>query len=324
MRMVTMGRTGVRVSALCFGTMSFGSSADEAASALMYQRCRDAGINHFDTADMYAQGACETILGRLIKGHRHELILASKVYFPMGEDPNARGLSRRHLRAAVEASLKRLGTDYLDLYYLHRFDPHTDLLDTLRGLDQLVREGKLLYPALSNFAAWQVMKALGLCAQHGLMAPVAIQPMYSLVKRQAEVELLPMAQSEALASFPYSPLGAGLLTGKYTGGATPAQGRLVESAQYRARYQSAHHHEVAARFCALAAREGYSPTSLAIAWVAAQPGVTSPIIGARHVGQLDDALASLKIDMTPELLERLSKIAPAPPLATDREEERAG
>lgn len=317
-----LGRTGVKVSRLVFGTMGFGGESDEAASAVIYGRCRDFGINLYDCADVYQAGRSEEILGRLTRGHRDEVVLASKAYFPTGRDPNARGASRYHLVRAVEASLKRLKTDRLDLYYLHRFDDETALEETLRALDDLVRSGKVLYLGASNFAAWQVMKANGLADRHGRAPFVAIQPMYNLVKRQAEVELLPMAQSEGLAVFSYSPLGGGLLSGKYKKGSSgPAGSRLTLNKMYQTRYAHPGYWEAAEGLTALAEERGVHPVSLAVAWVMAHPGITAPILGARGLEQLEPALAAAEVEMTPELYARLSALFPAPPPATDRNEE---
>jgi aryl-alcohol dehydrogenase-like predicted oxidoreductase len=316
-----LGRTGLKVSALGFGTLSFGADADEPTSAALFQRCREAGINLFDCADVYAKGRSEEILGGLIESCRQEVVIATKLYFPTGQDVNARGASRYHMRNAVEASLRRLRTDRIDLYYLHRFDDHTSLEETLRGLDDLVREGKILYPAVSNFAAWQVQKALGLAALHGWASPVCVQPMYNLVKRQAEVEILPMAAAEGLGVFPYSPLGGGLLTGKYGPGTRPTSGRLVENQMYMTRYGDAAYYTIAESFAQLAREGGWSPASLAIAWVGSHPAVTAPLIGARNLGQLEEALGAASIEMTHELRTRISFLSPAPPPATDRNEE---
>jgi aryl-alcohol dehydrogenase-like predicted oxidoreductase len=296
-----IGRTGVKVSALCFGTMSFGGDADKEISKAMFRRCRDAGINFFDCADMYQAGGAEEILGELAAPNRDELILTSKAYFPQGPDINARGASRRHLVAAVEKSLRRLRTDRLEFYFIHRFDTDTPLEETLRALDDLVRQGKILYPAASNFAAWQVAKALGISAREGWARFECIQPMYNLAKRQAEVEILPMAESEQLGVITYSPLGGGLLTGKYGPARRPEAGRLVDSDRYRARYGAEENFEIARRFGKFAKTHGFAPASLAVAWVAAHPAVTAPIIGARNVAQLEDSLKSLEIKMTPEL-----------------------
>ncbi len=317
-----IGRTGVKVSALCFGTMSFGGDADKATSQTLFHRCREAGINFFDCADVYQEGVAEEILGELVAPCRDEVILTSKVFFPTGEDLNARGASRRHLVAAVEASLKRLKTDHLDFYFIHRFDAGTPLEETLRALDDLVRWGKILYPAASNFAAWQYAKALGISAQAGLARFECIQPMYNLVKRQAEVEILPMALSETLGVIPYSPLGGGLLTGKYGTSRRPASGRLIDNKMYKTRYGVGGTFDVAQRFSDFAQSHGFAPASLAVAWVAGHPAVTAPIIGARNLVQLDDSLKAVEIKLTPDLRAEISALAPEPPLATDREEER--
>lgn len=317
-----LGNTGVQVSPLCFGAMSFGGDADEATSAAMFRRCREAGINFFDCANVYQQGVSEEILGRLMAGSRDELIITSKVYYPMSDEVNARGASRRHIVAAVEASLRRLQTDRLDLYFIHHFDEHTPLEETLRALDDLVQQGKILYPAASNFAAWQVAKALGISAREGWARFECLQPMYNLVKRQAEVEILPLAQSEKLGVIPYSPLGGGLLTGKYGPTRRPEGGRLVENEMYQTRYGSQWVYEVAEQFTSFAQERGFEPASLAVAWVAGHPAVTAPIIGARSVAQLEGSLKALEIKITPELRAEISALSPEPAVATDRDEER--
>lgn len=317
-----LGRTGVKVSNLCFGTMSFGGDADEAVSGEMYARCRDAGINFFDCANVYQRGRSEEILGRLIAGSRDEIFITSKVYFAMGPDMNAMGASRRHIHQAVTASLRRLQTDYIDLYFIHRFDERTPLDETLRALDDLVRQGKVLYLGASNFAAWQIAKALGISAKEGWARFECIQPMYNLVKRQAEVELLPLAASEQLGVIPYSPLGGGLLTGKYGRDRQPQSGRLVENTMYQTRYGDEWVMDVADDFAALARARGYDPVALAVAWVGSHPAVTAPIIGARSVEQLEGSLRSVDIPMTPELRAEIAALSPEPPPATDRNEER--
>ena len=317
-----LGRTGVRVSRLCFGTMSFGGDADEQTSAAMFARCREAGINFFDCADMYSKGLAEEILGRCIAGCRDELVITSKVFNPMGDDVNARGLSRRHVVRAVEASLRRLRTDRIDLYYCHMFDPLTPIDETLGAMDDLVRQGKVLYPAVSNWSAWQVAKALGISARRGLARFEAVQPMYNLVKRQAEVEILPMAAAEALAVVPYSPLGGGLLTGKYGPGSKPRAGRLVDNAMYARRYAEPWYYETAERFRAHAAERGVHPATLAVAWVMSHPAVTAPIIGARDLDQLAASLAAGDVEMTSAWRDEISALSIEPPLATDRAEEK--
>jgi aryl-alcohol dehydrogenase-like predicted oxidoreductase len=318
-----LGRAGVKVSRLCFGTMSFGGDADEDTSAALFHRCREMGINFFDCANVYQRGKAEEILGRLIADCRDEVVITSKVYFPMGEDVNASGATRYHIVNAVEQSLERLNTDRIDVYFIHRFDDTTALEETLRALDDLVHQGKILYPAASNFAAWQVAKALGISAREGWARFECLQPMYNLVKRQAEVEILPMALSEKLAVIPYSPLGGGLLTGKYSSGNKPEIGRLNENKMYQVRYGEEWIARTTEGFSQLAKELGYDPASLAVAWVGAHPAVTAPIIGARNLEQLEGSLKSLEIDMTPELWARVAALSPTPPPATDRNEERS-
>ncbi len=317
-----LGNTGVKVSALCFGTMSFGGDADEETSGQLYSRCREAGINFFDCANIYADGRSEIILGKLMAGHRDELVITSKFYYPTGPGMNERGGSRRNILLAVEDSLRRLQTDRLDVYFIHHFDDHTPLEETLRAFDDLVQAGKILYPAASNFAAWQIMKGLGISTQHGWARFEVLQPMYNLVKRQAEVEIFPLAQAENLAVIPYSPLGGGLLTGKYTSTAKPEQGRLIDNKMYTARYGEASDFETAKAFVAFAHTRGYEPAALAVAWAASHPAVTAPILGARSLLQLEGSLHSMQIPMTPELRAEISALSYTPPPATDRAEER--
>jgi len=324
MRYVTVGSTGVQVSTLCFGTMSFGDEADETTSAAMFHRVREKGINFFDTADIYAGGASEEILGGLVADCRDELVLTSKVFFPTGDGPNDAGLSRRHIMSAAEASLRRLGTDRLDFYFVHAFDDHTPIEQTLRALDDLVRQGKILYPAVSNWAAWQIATALGIQAREVLSRFELVQPMYNLVRRQAEVEILPLAQAERLGVITYSPLGGGLLTGKYATGSRPATGRLVENARYIDRYALDSDYATAEKFTIIAHETGHQPASLAVAWTMAHPAITAPIIGARNLDQLDVSLAALDIDMTPELYDRIAATSTTPAPANDRTEIRTG
>jgi len=314
----TLGRTGVQVSRLCFGTMSFGGDADEAVSAAMFHRCLEVGINFYDTADVYNQGRAEEILGRLIKNCRNEIVLTSKVNGIMGKDINACGLSRRHIMLEVEESLRRLGTDRLDLYFAHAFDSKTAMEETLRAFDDLVRQGKILYPAVSNWAAWQIARALGISAREQLARFECIQPMYNLVKRQAEVEILPLAAAEQLGVISFGPLGGGLLTGKYGTQRKPEQGRLVQNAQYTKRYSLPEYYEVTDRFIAYTGEKGIKPATLAVAWVMAHPAITAPIIGARNLLQLEDSLAAMDVRMTQEWRAEISALSIEPPPATDR------
>lgn len=322
MRHVPLGNTGINVSELCFGTMTFGRESDEAGSAAVYARCREAGINFFDCANVYAGGDSERILGKLVAPEREKIILTSKVYFPVGDGPLDRGYSRAAIMHQVEGSLKRLGTDYLDLYFLHRFDDHTPIADALRALDDLVRQGKVRYPAVSNFAAWQIARALGTSERLGVAAFRCVQPMYNLLKRQAEVELLPMAQAEGLGVIPYSPMAGGILTGKYAEKDLTVEGRLKESDMYARRYGAPSNFQVARSFAALAAEHGWHPAALAVAWVSRHPAVTAPIIGARNLAQLGSSLTAVDIELDDALYAEISALTPAPALATDREEER--
>jgi aryl-alcohol dehydrogenase-like predicted oxidoreductase len=316
-----LGRTGVKVSRLCLGTMSFGGDADEATSAAMFARSRDAGVNVFDCADVYAGGKSETILGRLVAGCRDEVVIATKAYFPTGKSPNARGSTRYHLVHAVEQSLRRLATDRIDVFYLHRFDDATPLDETLRAVETLLQQGKILYPAVSNFAAWQTARAIGIAERWGFAPVCCTQPMYNLLKRQAEAEILPLAAAEQLGVMSYSPLAGGLLSGKYGIDRRPERGRIVDNAMYKTRYGADENFAITDRFVALAAELGFHPASMAIAWVGAHPALTAPIIGARTVEQLDLCLASLDVRMDAALRARISALSPEPPPATDRNEE---
>ncbi len=318
-----LGQTGLKVSQLCFGTMSFGGDADEQQSALMFNAVRDAGINFFDCADVYSNGRAETILGKLMKDTRDELIITSKCFGNMGSDMNGGGANRRHIVQAVEASLKRLGTDRLDILFMHRWDNSVPLEETLRALDQLVRDGKVVYLGASNYSAWQVARGLGISAKNNWPRFDVIQPMYSLVKRQVESEILPLAIEENLGVITYSPVGGGLLSGKYSRKARADAGRLMTNKEYTSRYREDWVFEVAEDFTELAKQLGVHPVSLAVSWVAHNPAVTCPIIGARNLQQLQASLDSPQIDMTDELYAKISAISRTPPPATDRLEEQA-
>jgi aryl-alcohol dehydrogenase-like predicted oxidoreductase len=313
-----LGRTGLQVSELCFGTMSFGGDADEAASAAMYKATRDAGINFYDCADQYNKGRSEEILGRLMKGHREDLVITTKCFNPVTEDVNARGTSRRHVTRAVEASLRRLQTDRVEVLFLHQFDKRTPIEESMRALEDVVRSGKVLYPAVSNWSAWQAQRGVDIQERNNWARLQLLQPMYNLVKRQAEVEILPMAEANGIGVIPYSPAGAGLLSGKYSGAAS---GRLKTNKMYEARYGEAWVFEVADKFVAFCKQKGLHPVSAAIAWVGAHPAITAPIVGARNLEQLQDSLNAVKVDMTPALRAEISALSRTPPPATDRLEE---
>ena len=323
MKHVPLGNTGLNVSELCFGTMTFGGEGcDFDTAQSIFKQCCDTGINFFDCANVYVGGESEKILGRLMKPERDRLIITTKLGMGPGFDATGPGYSRAHIMHHVEQSLRRLDTDYIDLYFLHRFHEQPPLDDVMRAMDDLVRQGKVRYPAASNFAAWQLAKANGIAHARGWSPFRCIQPMYSLLKRQAEVELLPMARSENVGVISYSPLAGGVLSGKYGKKNFDVHGRLKDSEQYRKRYADHTYYEVAQSLGNLAEQQGCHVVSLAVAWVAAHPAVTAPSIGARNLEPLQPALKSLEIDMTPELYDQISALTPRPALATDREEER--
>ena len=303
--------------------MSFGGDADEAASAALYARCRDTGINFFDCANVYSGGRAEEILGRLMAPERDDLVITTKVAGGIGSGPNARGTSRRHLTMQVENSLERLGTDRIDIYFLHHFHGDTAMEETLRALDDLVVQGKVLYPAVSNWSAWQIALALGMSEMRGWARFACLQPMYNLVKRQAEVELLPLAQHQGMGVITYSPLAGGLLTGKYGAGKQPYGSRLFSSEVYTRRYAGEGYREVAGRFVKYAKDCGTHPATLAVAWAAGHPAVTAPIIGARNLEQLECSLAAADLEITDEMRREISALSPRPSPATDRSEKAA-
>lgn len=318
MRYVQLGKTGLKVSEVCLGTMTFGNEADEMMSRALMGKAFDLGINFFDSAHNYNKGATEEIVGRWIPPHRNEIILTSKVYFPSGGGMNDQGLSRRNLIQSVEKSLKRFQTDYIDILYLHHWDDTTDITQSLHAVNTLIEQGKVIYCAVSNFSAWQTMKAIAVSAAHQLAPIVAVQPMYSLLKRQVEVEILPMAAEEKLAVIPYNAIGAGMLTGKYLKD-EKTSGRLNEVEMYRQRYEADAYKAITRRFITYAHENAYSPAALAVAWVKSHPVVTCPIIGARNLEQLNDSLGCLEIGLSKEQRDEISALSISPPTATDRE-----
>jgi aryl-alcohol dehydrogenase-like predicted oxidoreductase len=302
--------SGQPVSHYSFGTMQFGGKADEAESAAMYSACRDAGINFFDTAFAYTGGRSEEILSDLIKGHRDEIFLATKT-------GNQNVATPEVIHREFGESRKRLGLETVDLLYIHQWDYETPLEVSLGVIADYVKEGAARYVGVSNFAAWQVMKARGVARDLGIDIDF-LQPMYNLVKRQAEVEILPMAVSEGFHVAPYSPLGGGLLTGKYVSG---EGGRLKDDAMYSKRYSPDYMHRAAADLVALAKELGTHPATLAAAWVAKRPGVWGPIISGRSAEQLGPSLAAVSYEMDDDLYARVSSLSPAPPPPHDRLEE---
>jgi len=245
-------------------------------------------------------------------------VITTKCFNPVTDDVNARGTSRRHVTRAIEVSLKRLQTDRVEVMFLHQFDKRTPIEESMRALEDVVRSGKVLYPAVSNWSAWQAQRAVDIQERNNWARLQLLQPMYNLVKRQAEVEILPMAEASGIGVIPYSPAAAGLLSGKYSG---QASGRLKTNKMYEARYGEPWMFEVAEKFVAFCRKSGLHPVSTAIAWVGAHPAITAPIIGARNLEQLQDSLNAMKIDMTPALRAEISALSRTPPPATDRLEE---
>ena len=316
MNLVRLGTTGLRVSRLCLGTMTFGTQADEAASFTIMDAAAEAGVNFIDTANVYPLGAdsaqrgeTERIVGRWLQGKRERFIVATKGASPMGALPWEGGCSRKHLLGAIDASLERLGTDYVDLYQLHRDDPDTPLDETLEVLDTIVRSGRARYVGVSNFTAWRLARAIGRSEALHLVRPVTVQPRYNLLFRQFERDLFPLCREEGLATLCYNPLAGGLLTGKHRDLATPdAQSRYGAgraAAMYKDRYWHEGEFAAVSQFVAMAKEAGMPPERLAVAWVLAQPGVTCAIIGASRAGQLPEVLAADAASLDPQLLARL-------------------
>jgi aryl-alcohol dehydrogenase-like predicted oxidoreductase len=311
MKLRKLGRTGLKVSNLCLGTMTFGNATwgcDEPTSARIVARFLDAGGNFIDTADVYSTGVSEEITGRAIRNKRSQVILATKVAGPMGTTPNDLGLSRKHVLDAVDASLRRLGTDYLDLYQVHAYDPTTPLDETLRALDDCVRSGKVRYLGCSNFSAWQLMKATALAKELGTARFDCLQPQYSLVCRYIEREHLPLCLEEGIGVIPWSPLGGGLLTGKVgKGGAAPEGSRAAVDPMNRERFRSEKNLAIADAVKAVAQTLGKTPSQIALGWCAVQKGVTSPIFGARTLDQLEDNLGAADLVIPEEQAKRLDE-----------------
>lgn len=307
MELNQLGRTGVRVTELCMGCMTFGREAPESDSVEMLDRYLDAGGIFLDTANAYGAGASEEILGRVFaerSGLRDTLVVATKFRMPTGESRNDMGGSRRHIRLEVEKSLRRLQTDWIDLYQMHAWDPTTPLEETISTLDDLVHEGKVRYVGASNYTGWQLATALGVAALHSWEPFVSLQPQYSLVSRDIERELLPLCRYANLAVLPWSPLGGGLLTGKYRKGEEPpadsrAGDKTPSSFLMRQRLHE-RNLDIADAVGKVAAEIGKSPAQVALNWVTTRPGVTSTILGARTLAQLDDNLGGIGWELSEE------------------------
>ncbi len=302
-----LGRTGLKVSEICLGTMTFGHQCEEETSFEIMNRAADKGVYFLDTADVYpvppsveTAGRTEEIVGNWLQGQRHRYVLATKCRMRVGPDANDEGLSRRHILQAVEDSLRRLHTDYIDLYQPHSPDPDTPLDETLRALDDLVRQGKVRYLGCSNYPAWQVALALGRCELHGWARFDSVQPRYNLLYREIEAELLPLCRDQGLGVIAYNPLAGGFLTGKYQSLDKPAEGRfsLGKTGElYRERYWHEAQLEAVRELRSLLEQRGRSLTSVAVAWVLAQPGITCAIVGASRPQQLDESLAAVDLQL---------------------------
>jgi aryl-alcohol dehydrogenase-like predicted oxidoreductase len=298
----TLGRTGVKVSPLCLGTMMFGGQASEADSLRMLAQEAEAGINFVDTADMYNAGESERIVGKWLAGRRASVVLATKGRHKMGEGPNDLGASRLHMRQALEASLKRLATDYIDFYYIHAPDYEVPIEETLRFFDDAVRQGKILYPACSNFRAWRVCEGLWTSDKLGLAKFACVQPLYNMVNRDIEVELMPLAQEHRLGVVSYSPLARGILTGKYKPGEAFPEGSRASRNDKRMREAELRDESLAisqslADHCRT---KGCPPSQFALAWCIANPILTAAILGPRTSEQLADNLGALSVSITAE------------------------
>jgi aryl-alcohol dehydrogenase-like predicted oxidoreductase len=320
---VNLGTTGLKVSRICLGTMTYGSSKwrewvlDEEASRPLLKQALEAGINFFDTADMYSLGASEEVLGRALKDFgpkRDKVVIATKVFYPVGDDPNQRGLSRKHIMHAIDDSLRRLGTDYIDLYQIHRFDPETPIEETIQALHDVVRAGKVLYLGASSMAAWQFAKMLYTADANGWTRFATMQNHYNLIYREEEREMIPLCLEEGIGVIPWSPLARGLLAGtrrpETIRARTDTYGKQIygeETGDADAR--------VMERLEAVAAEQGVAPAQVALAWLLQKAGVVAPIVGASKLQHLEDALAALKIRLSAEAITDLEEAYAPHPVA---------
>jgi aryl-alcohol dehydrogenase-like predicted oxidoreductase len=308
-----LGRTGLMVSELCLGTMTFGNEADEQTSKSVTDRFVEAGGNFLDTANVYSRGISEKITGRVIRDYREDVVLATKFRFPMGEGPNDSGASRKHIISACEASLRRLDTDYIDLYQIHCWDSSSPIEETLSALDDLVRAGKVRYIGCSNFTGWQIEKSVRVSEREGLARFDCVQPQYSLVVRDIEHEVLPASREEGLGVLPWSPLAGGFLTGKYSrDDAPPENTRMASWVDTWKRHATPEKFDIVDRVCEIANSRGKEPAQIALSWVKDRPGVTSPILGARNVEQLDKNLGVIGWSLEEQDLNLLEEVSALP------------
>lgn len=323
MQYVNLGTAGLRVSRICLGTMTYGSSQwrpwvlNEEESRPLIRKALESGLNFFDTADMYSLGASEEVLGRALKEFgpgRDELVIATKVFYPMGDDPNQRGLSRKHIMAAIDASLQRLGIDYVDLYQIHRFDEETPIEETLEALHDVVRAGKARYLGASSMPAWRFAKMLYTADAHGWTRFVTMQNHYNLLYREEEREMIPLCLDEGIGILPWSPLARGLLAGKRRTKTVRATTDTYGHELYGQQMSDADA-RVVDRLEELAAEAGILPAPMALAWLLQRPGVVAPIVGISKPAQLEDALAALEVTLSAESIARLEEVYVPHPIA---------
>lgn len=316
MKYVNLGSTGLKVSRICLGTMTFGSPKwrnwvfNEEESIPFIKRALDHGINFFDTADVYSLGESEVVLGNALRRlgvSRDKVVIATKVHSPMGDDPNLRGQSRKHIRHAIDDSLRRLKVDYVDLYQIHRFDPHTPMEEALEALDDVVRAGKALYLGASSMYAWQFAKMLHLAEQKGLSRFVTMQNHYNLVYREEEREMNPLCAAEGVGLIPWSPLARGFLTKNRPKGSSGETTRAQNDAFAKDLYKEESDFEVVDRVSAIAAERGVSNAEVALAWLLHRPAVTAPIIGATKLEHIDAAVKAVSLELSPEEMQRLEE-----------------
>ncbi|WP_288072902.1 aldo/keto reductase [Hydrotalea sp.] len=316
MEYVRFGNTGMKVSKLCLGTMTYGHpnerwpwALNEADSKPFIKKALDLGINFFDTADIYSYGASETVLGKALKeyGQRHQLVIATKVFNPMSANPNDGGLSRKHIMYSIDASLKRLQTDYVDLYQIHRWDYHTPIEETMEALHDVVKAGKARYIGASSMYTWQFAKALYTADLHGWTRFVSMQPHYNLIYREEEREMLPLCRDQKIAVIPWSPLARGLLTGRRT--KERKETLRAQTDEYGKKlYQKDSDFDIVNLVSEIATAKGLPPAQIALAWVLSKPDITAPIIGASKPGHLEDAVAALSVQLSQEDINRLEAL----------------
>lgn len=315
MQYIALGSTGLKVSRICLGTMTYGAKTwrpwilDEAEAQPFFKRAIEAGINFFDTADAYSVGVSETIVGRAMREftRRDDVVIATKVFFPMGPGPNDRGLGRKHIMQAVDASLRRLNTDYIDLYQIHRFDPETPIEETLEALDDVVRAGKALYIGASSMFAWQFAKMLETQKQRGWRRFVTMQNHYNLVYREEEREMIPLCIDQNVGLIPWSPLARGFLAGNRQRGDKGETARAKSDDFAHDMYYSEADFDVVDRVREIAAKRNVKPAQVALAWLFHKSGVAAPIVGASKLEQLDDAIAALEIALSQEEIAALEE-----------------